>query len=290
MKSIIISSDVKQNCCLGHELHVTRCVIIDMLLQSYINENDVIVVKNSDKKFLYAALFKNVLTYCQYIDFIISIDQKEYNIIDLSPINQNPDFLLTHISIPNFNFSPRYYSDEFKRALLKINFRQSTDLILNKDFIVIHRRYDEDIQKLKMACEKFLQENIDLNIIIFNNDINELKKDINYNNVILIDNLQLYATYLNDNKCRGVISEWSGGGQVAQYCCNKKTIMYYFNHYQSQGYIPMKDQCIANSMSGDYLQSWDFKNPGDSTILMFNDFNDLLNNIPTNVINAEVVE
>lgn len=52
MDKIILSSN-NENSCLGHEIHITRIIIIDMLNQGFINDNDIIVVKNNDKKFLY---------------------------------------------------------------------------------------------------------------------------------------------------------------------------------------------------------------------------------------------
>jgi hypothetical protein len=281
MKNIIISSNGSP-ACLGHEIHMTRVVIIDMLLQNVINESDIVVVRNDDKKFLYETLFENVINYNEFLE--LENNSNHYNIIDLSVLNIDPMFVNTRINIPNFTISEKYYTDKFKSYLLK--FKYIEDINELKDFVVYHHRYNSDYGRIHLIYKKIMEiYGGQINIVIFNNNIDTLKKEFLHDNIIFIDNLQLYATYLNHHNCKLFISEWSGGGQLSQYCC-KSTIMYYFDAYQgeiAQFYIKNTDYCIENAISNNYDSSWDFKNPSDCNIFMFDNINNLLDFLPTHV-------
>jgi hypothetical protein len=100
-----------------------------------------------------------------------------------------------------------------------------------------------------------------------------------HKNLVFIDNLQLYASYLNHEKCKLFISEWSGGGQLSQYCYSG-TILYYFNHYKSYEYLNKIDELTKKAISTTYHESWDFKNPNNSSIKMYENLDSLLNNLP----------
>jgi hypothetical protein len=87
----------------------------------------------------------------------------------------------------------------------------------------------------------------------------------------------LYASYLNNDKCKLFISEWSGGGQLSQYCYDGK-IMYYFNQYTDYHYIGNEKQFAKISMETDMFQHWDFKNARNIDINMFRTLDDIINN------------
>lgn len=271
IKNIIISSSNLESC-LGHEIHVTRCVIIDMLLQKYINEDDIIVVKNDDRKFLYQLLFKTVLS---YKEFSCLTDIEKYNTIDLYSFSANPD-AINHQNFKGFTYSSNYYNKNFKECLLKIKYTDK--LIIDSKFILIHHRYNFDISILKKMCDKIKNTYENIKIIIFNNSIDELKKKIDVENVLFIDNLQLYATYLHDTKCQLFISEWSGGGQLSQYCNNGKVKYYYYTYppnYTSMFY----NENYNKSMISRYDILWDFKKPSDCEIEFFKNTDELIPSI-----------
>lgn len=74
-----------------------------------------------------------------------------------------------------------------------------------------------------------------------------------------------------------LISEWSGGGQLAQYCLNKN-IFYYLNHYNSKYYIGRENELILQA-NNNYFSAWDWKNPINANIKLFENLNNLLDNL-----------
>jgi len=271
MKNIIISSSELESC-LGHEIHMTRCIIIDMLLQKYIKKTDIIVVKNDERKFLYELLFDKVLS---YKEFSYLTDIQKYNIIDLYPFSKDPT-AINHQKFKGFTYSSNYYDKNFKECLLKIKY--ADNLIIDSKFILIHHRYNFDISILKKICDKIKNTHGNIKIIIFNNNINELKKNLDVENVVFIDNLQLYSTYLHDPKCQLFISEWSGGGQLSQYCNNGKVKYYYYTYppyYTSTFY----NENYNKSMISRYDILWDFKKPSECEIEFFKNTDELISSI-----------
>jgi hypothetical protein len=283
MINIIIVCSGANNECLGHEVHITRCIIIDMLLKGYIKSNDIIVTKK-DRKFLYTLLFNNV---CDIDDFNKnhSIHLSKRNDINIINLNEYTTGAATGniTNYKNFIFNKKYYTEEFKNKLLNIEYIDTKyDDNYNNDYVLIHHRYADNIDNLKKICYKI--HNVygaDTNIIIFNNNINNLST-ISNKNIILINNLQIYASYLNGYnskyKCKLFITEWSGGGQLSQYCYSGNSL-YYFNNYNSIDYINRFDYIKENVMKCSYFDWWDFKNPSNSNYKLFINLDELLNNI-----------
>ena len=132
--------------------------------------------------------------------------------------------------------------------------------IINEKFIVIHWRTNiiglskDKIESLLRIINK-LKEKFDLKIVIFSvENIN-----INLENVYFINNLQIYASFLNHKNCDLFISEWSGGGQLSQYCYNSK-IIYFFDDYPSHDYeMHYKNYQQCADLNNNIFECWDFK-------------------------------
>ena len=262
--------------CLGHEIHMTRYVIFDMLLQNRISIDDIIVTLK-DRKFLYTKIFKNCISSEEFTE--MELDEKNYNIINLhlitgSDIHVNYSSILENFQHQTFK---QFYTPEFKYLLNNIDYC-ITGYEEDKDYIIIHHRYDCNINMLLKIIDK-INNSMNVNIIIFNNNISYLKENMNnINNIIFIDNLQIYASYLNSNKCKLFISEWSGGGQLSHYCYDGK-IMYYFNQYSDIHYVGQEKNFAKLSMETDMFQHWDFKHSRNIDICLFCTADDILNNI-----------
>jgi len=271
MGKIIISSNNNFSC-LGHEINLTRFVIIDMLIQKFINENDIIVVRNNDNKFLYEKLFNNVLTFNEYYN----LKKNNFDIIDLTPhsIYCAKDKLI----IPNFQYCLNFNNEKFINNILNLKFCD-INYNLSNDYVVIHHRYNDSLDNLIKICRKIIEKFFNLNIVIFNNNISTIQ-NINFfknPNILFTDNLQMYASFLKNEKCQKLISEWSGGGQLSQYCM-KKDIFYYINFYNSIGYCGDEEKLIKRAHSS-YFDTIDWKNPINANIKIFKNLNDLLINI-----------
>lgn len=278
IKNIVITSINQHGDCLGHELHATRCVVIDMLLQKYIHKDDIIVVKNKDRKFLYEEIFDTVL---ETNEFNLIHNTNRFNIINISQFGLEPNATIKkQLTIPNFECSSHYFTDDFRKNLLKLKYFSDNILQVDKDFVVIHHRYDSNRAELYKMCKTLLNLYGDIHIVIFNDNINSLIKVLSHPNLIFIDNLQVYASYLNHEKCKLFISEWSGGGQLSQYCYSG-TILYHFNHYKSYSYINIVDELTTQAISSTYFEAWDFKNPNNCKIKMYENVDNLVDNLPT---------
>ena len=48
---------------IGHEIHITRPIVLFLFDKKLINNDDVIVTKNNERFFLYSLIFKNVIDY-----------------------------------------------------------------------------------------------------------------------------------------------------------------------------------------------------------------------------------
>ena len=263
MKKIIIASfepvEEINKMCLGHEIHMTRFVLIDMLLQNHISKED-IVVTLKDRKFLYEKFI-----HCVDVEEFQSMDKTGYNIINLSLITGsyipvNKESIFHHFQ---YNTMDIFYTEDFKSLLNQIQYCPlDYDEKHNKDYVMIHHRYQFDIESLKNLIRK-INDSMDVNIIVFNHNIGYLQEHLPFENLILVDNLQVYASYLNayqlKHKCLLFISEWSGGGQISHYCCDAK-ILYYFHTYTDFHYIGQEKTFAKKSMETDMFQHWDFKN------------------------------
>ena len=254
---------------LGHEIHISRFILLALLDQKKIDVlNSTIVTINEDRFFLYNKIFKNVITWSDYhnnhnnhntnvIDltsYILNCCYKTRNdeINEINEINRRLDFNLESFErtdqmnnyINDFNF---YKLDDSDSTYL--------DIIKNK-FIVIHLRYNIGISNKDYLLKIVGKIGNNTKIVVFGV---ERLDGIQLNNVLFINSLQVYASFLHHENCELLITQWSGGGQLSQYCSNGK-IMYYFDHYPSLNYEIHYDkyQQIANSKNN-ILSYWDFK-------------------------------
>ena len=126
--------------------------------------------------------------------------------------------------------------------------------LVKEPFVLIHLRFNVDFDKADKIISTF-KDKTNMNIIIFSmSDSPQLNEKYN-----MIKNLQTYASMLNHNNCKIFISEWSGGGQLSQYCSNNKVI-YYFDGYNELGYVLNHEnlQSVSN-ISFNIGGAWDFK-------------------------------
>jgi len=179
------------------------------------------------------------------------------------------------------NVLEHFYTPETKRLINKIDYCE-VDLFDNKDYIVIHQRYDCDINILFQIIAKINDTMHNVNIVIFNNNIQYLTSiDFlkQYTNLFFIDNLQIYASYLNNPICKLFISEWSGGGQLAHYCYDGIVMYYFYTYNQDYAYVGHENEFLKASMETNMFQHWDFKNTRNIKIKFFYNSDHLLENL-----------
>ena len=263
-----------QKMCLGHETNLTRFILFDMLLQNFITKDD-IVVTLKDRKFLYTKIFSNCIDYENYQQIP---NKQDYNIISLWKITGSEMNITRTAIYQHFQHTMLEKIDfpEMKALLNSIDYYPIDDY----EFILIHHRYQCSHKILQSIIEKVKEVKPDINIVIFTSNIPFLRSQVNLDEKILwIDNLQLYASYMNSPKCKLVISEWSGGGQLSHYTYDGR-ILYYFNHYRDiSRYTGREKKILEESMTSDFRGPyWDFKYSRSIDIHLYKNIDELLKN------------
>ena len=267
---------------LGHEIHISRFILYDLLQNNFINNECIIVTLSSDRFFLYSNTFKNLLTWQEYKNNVVIDDE----IIDLCYYSVwfTKDNVIDYFKKINYSFDMFEKTDRLAKYICDINYVDLTDYfnIINQNYILIHRRFtskSNNINQIINTLKKFYK----CPIVIFATDA----QNIDQENIVVINNLQLFASFLNNPKCKLLISEWSGGGQLSQYCFNK-TILYYFDNYPSNDYELRYEeyQELANQQKNIFI-CWDFKTTTscirkyyktlDELVTNLNKFTDILN-------------
>ena len=268
---------------LGHEIHMTRFVLFDMLIKQKINSDDIIVTMN-DRKFLYDNIFSNIVDY-NTASANNYFNQNKYNIINLFEIiiHYNcKDFLKIDYELPD-----KYYNDELISYVKNINYLELNNNFLNDKFIIIHHRYNSDITKLKRIIQKLRDIFTDIYIIVFNNDKSNINNKLtDYKNIYPVDNLREYASLLKHDNCKLVITEWSGGGQLAQYCSNANIIIYFDAYIISSGYVEMSSKLHEEAMGKNIFSAWDFKTTTNCKRFYYHNYEEMLENINENNVKS----
>lgn len=272
---------------LGHEIHITRFILFDLLQKKCINNETFIVTINQDRFFLYTNTFNNVIEWSDYNKFEEIIKQ-ESNIIDLTFYS---DVKNNHAMIPeftrlNYHFDLFEKTDKFVQDMNNLHFCDFSDNnyvnyqnVIKEKYIVIHWRTNIFGQKstssaLLLDIIHKLKTKKNINIVIFSSE--NLDTYIEQQNVYVIHNLQLFASFLQYKNCDLFISEWSGGGQLSQYCYNGK-IMYFFANYPSNNYeIYYNNYKIQANFKKNIFHCWDFKTTTNCNCEYYKTINDLI--------------
>jgi hypothetical protein len=271
---------------LGHEIHLTRFILLDLLQKNMIDTSAFIVTLSADRFFLYNNIFTNIIDWDNYTTNFL---YKNNKVIDLTyySIWNTRDTLINELIELNYDFNQFNRSETLIKHINNINYIDFNNLhdyseylnIIQNKFIIIHNRFKTDSNKLSTIINK-IKEKSNINIVIFSMNY----ENNNYgNNVYFINNLQVYATFLNNKNCILLISEWSGGGQLSQYCFNGK-VLYYFDKYESHDYeIYCKEYEEYANISTNIWHAWDFKSTTNCERKYYKKYNEMLNDLDNNI-------
>ena len=284
---------------LGHEIHISRYLVCDMLKNNYINEEDTIVTIYEDRKFLYSKLFKNVLTLDEFNklnidkDYVINI---YYFMLTLLDDHKDKNLYLENFKKKN-NYPIEYklftkMERNFNDLLSMIDYPNLNSTIVKlKKYIVIHHRIiksiksnnDENLNKIiTNKIIQFIRVNYkDYDIVLFSNSPKNIFDD---DNLVHTQKLDEYASYMNNEKCICVITELSGGGEFAQYC-HSNQIYQYYNSYKNNCTTEFKIDTNQNIplRNGPSGLTFNMKGITDATVYRFNNYENMLNKILTNI-------
>jgi hypothetical protein len=238
---IVVSANyVKHHCgynAIGHEIHLSRHILMDMYDKGYISNNDIIVTVSKFRFFFYSKIFKNIILYDDFINLNIP-NNEQIRICDFmaSQVEQ-----ITEDKIIEFEKNTSYPIREILYKENKRNYYHllkefdypniiNNTLIENKFFLIHHRfflypcidyKIDNTFEMLKKIIKRLKKNYPNTNIIVYS------LGDFNYDyDVKKINTLDEYASLMNHENCVALISEISGGGELAQYCHNKYIYMY----------------------------------------------------------------
>ena len=251
---------------LGHELHLTRYILYDMLQKNVIDNNVNIVTISKDRFFLYSNIFTKIHEWNDYIKHK-TINNK-IKVIDLTKYSSGLN--LQHM-FDNFERTSKFVDYINNINIINLNEDEKYKSIIENDFIVVHYRFsmvnsdtkithNGNTQNLFKIIDK-IRKHTNNTIVIFCSKLpdEKVQKDLECKNIVVIDNLQYYASFLSNKKCKLLISEWSGGGQLSQYCFDGK-IIYYFDFYPSNDYELNFDSYQKNAnVPNNIFNCWDFK-------------------------------
>jgi hypothetical protein len=176
-----------------------------------------------------------------------------------------------------------YWNDRFIELAQYFNFlsKDQVDSIIPPQlylFIIIHHRYSASVEKLLLILDSLP---IELSKVIFTSNSKELQIQINDRpNLYFTEDLKAYSTLLKDSRCKLLISEWSGAGQVAQYTLGPHGgVWFYYDHYPDIFNFTMTHKIWElNAKVGTYFNCWDFKNISGCTISHFSNFRQVIDN------------
>jgi len=297
---------------LGHEIHVGRCIVVDMVSKHILEQSsgDVIMTGLSDRRFLYESL----LGADQVVDFSVISELKK----PLNPPKNTSDYIILPssffakldqyrdyqiINLSNYAMPSTYCTYETSEEMLSVGYTVPDQYLDRKFletakkfkylsaeeigntipsqlplFIVIHNRYDANYEKLKCILDALPAE---LTKVIFTSNMNALKVQLNNrSDLYFTDNLKIYSSLLNDSRCKLLITEWSGAGQIAQYTLGPQgSIWFYYDHYRDPFNFSMTHKVWEhNAKIGSYFNCWDFKNISGCATAHFASFNNLIDN------------
>ena len=296
---------------LGHEIHVGRSIVVDMVCKGILQKShgDCIMTGLPDRRFLYESLlgFENVVDFSlvpgiqqpirppkntsDYLSLASSVFNEieafsNHQVINLSAYALPPTYCTFDTSeemasvgyaVPETYWTPAYieHSKQFN-LLSKHEVNELIQPALSL-FVIIHHRYNASVDKLKQIIGTLP---VELAKVIFSSNSASLKLQVSeLPNLIFIEDLKTYSSLLHDARCKLLISEWSGAGQIAQYTLGPQGgIWFYYDHYPDIFNFTMTHKIWElNARLGNYFNCWDFKLTSGCTIQHFGSFDNLIN-------------
>jgi hypothetical protein len=295
---------------LGHEIHVGRSIVVDMMARDMLcpAHGDCVMTGLPDRKFMYESLLGagHVLDFSEvpgvsqpvrppkattdYLSIPSSTFKAMKRFSDFDVIN------LTAYALPptdctfgtseemaavGYEVPDAYWTDRFIELSQQFNFLQPDQLNAVMPphcpmYIVIHHRYSASLDQLGAMIRALP---VELPKVVFTSNTEEIRAHFRHvPELLFTDDLRTYASLLRDSRCKLLISEWSGAGQVAQYTLGPQGgVWYYYDHYRDVFNFTMTHKIWErNARLGNYFNCWDFKRVSGCDIQHYGSFEQLL--------------
>ena len=159
-----------------------------------------------------------------------------------------------------------------------MNYPDCSDIIQGP-FIVIHHRVvsygeSQNLCDTKHIIDVIQKVDSDVQIIIFSSiPLHDVST-----NISVVHDISTYASLMNHTLCKAVFTQFSGGGQLSQYCHNKK-IFVYCKPYPFYPNTDIHHVITEANAPTNLYNKFDFKIFTDSNIYIFRNINAMLQNI-----------
>lgn len=231
----------------GWELMVTHILVKKFLFEKKINNDDVIVTANDDRKCLYTKSFLNVISWNEFLN----INNSEFQIVDLVDMSVNG-------SLSEFGKLPTIHDTNYELSDLISSFESCNSIISstkNQTFVCLHYRKRE------------WSSNRNINDVFFADLVNFFSKEIKVKVYVIgfggekfcnnlesfYVNLKEFCTLISLNNCKLFFSTMSGPAHLS-YLFGKKNLLHIVNSIEGPRQESLKNHPLY---MGDY---YNFKN------------------------------
>jgi hypothetical protein len=220
---------------LGWEIGVSRVAIIQKLLNNEISNEDTTVVTLKDRMFMYQSIFKNVISYEDFInlnhsdiEIVTSLSEHDYMIENhMYPVDMSNTKLIEKIL-------------DTKKEVITEN--------LSKPFFMIHYRERPWCNYRNISHDDYIRiiekiNSLGFDFFVYGKNSESIGKKYNKKELTLSE----ANTYLSHDNCVGVIGPLSGGTMISVLSC-KKT-----HHVLDVGFQNRNDHPLYHGIATNFI-------------------------------------
>ena len=178
-----------------------------------------------------------------------------------------------------------YRTESFNSLIADINYVGCSHLI-KKDFVIVHHRivtYSSESKDTHNIVSAIREIDPEVQIFIFSiKKLEGFSSDITF-----IDDLEIYASLLNNDRCKAIFSEYSGLAILSQYCHNKK-IFYLETAYKIYEEFNIYNVIIEANQPNNLYDKFDMKLFTNTSIYIFKDLDSFLKEFKTYYFDKEI--
>jgi hypothetical protein len=279
----ILSPYVNNHFCLGHDLHISRIIVFDLLNKNIINNNDTLIV-TKDRQVFYNNLFKNIITFTEFIEKVNNNEIHINNFIFLPSVVNDLLYGRPNTELMKFNYNINnndYWNDKMIENITTFNKcifnNELNNIIKNKFIIFIIRSFDNiDIDSTYHNYIYNLRQHTltKYKLILY------CYKDIQFNKEhydYIINNISEYMSLLIHTNCYFVIGEMSGLLEVSYFHHNNNLQILEFVNITYKK--PLDYNLCNNTFKHSIMSNWNNKYIEPITHKLFENFKNILETI-----------
>lgn len=267
---------IYSHACFGHELHVTRIIIFDMLNKNIIDKDSTIICTN-ERQFLFNAIFEKVINIETFFKQQLFLNLNKDNFLFMPSIVFEILHLgkSNHANLIHFNYDIHnndYWNKEMIDKILCLKPYKTIETIQNitkNNFVLFVIRSHSKVNNVdyKICLNKIKEKFIGYKILVYSQTIL-----FDYNVDCVIQNMQDYLYCLQHENCFYIIGETSGGLELSYYYHGKNATLLEFGGNYGFGQFPnrqtkidvgyadfYKEESVHNNFTKSIMAVWNNK-------------------------------